>query len=224
MPHPETNLIDTFGYLYNVQFSERQRRPGETRRSSSYLKPEERPRVKEKGRTEMWRKAERKMRVGVGARRGAEEKTWRREAEKEVVLVHPPPPTTTDDRRSFARAGEAGCKVEKTVSITPGTHRRIICWGWVNCDLRSVMTCNNFLSLLSVSRQGRSPQRGEGFGDGGEKRKTGSWTQSKQMRGDVTCNVGSGNYSQINYWRIKARVNSAGWIQVLEVDYSRRPK
>lgn len=54
----------------------------------------------------------------------------------------------------------AGRKVEKTVSITPGTHRRIICWGWVNCDLRSVMTCNNFLSLLSGSRQVRSPQRG----------------------------------------------------------------
>lgn len=65
--------------------------------------------------------------------------------------------------------GEAGHKVEKTVSITPGTHRRIICWGWVNCDLRSVMTCNNFLSLLSVSRQGRSSQQGEGCRDVGHK-------------------------------------------------------
>lgn len=51
---------------------------------------------------------------------------------------------------------EAGCKVEKTVSITPGTHQRIIYPGWVNCDLRSGMICNNILSLLSVSRQGRS--------------------------------------------------------------------
>lgn len=51
---------------------------------------------------------------------------------------------------------EAVRKVEKTVSITPGTQQRIIYPGWVNCDLRSVMICNNFLSLLSVSRQGRS--------------------------------------------------------------------
>lgn len=68
------------------------------------------------------------------------------------------------------------------------------------------MTCNNFLSLLSVSRQGRSPQQGKGFRDG----KTGSWTQSKQMRGDILCNVRSGNYNQINYWCIKAIVNAVG--------------
>lgn len=158
-----------------------------------------------------------------GVKGGGREDVEKRGREGSCSCTSPLPPTT-DDRRGFARAGEAGCKVEKTVSITPGTHRRIICWGWVNCDLRSVMTCNNFLSLLSVSRQGRSPQQGEGFGDRGRKKETGSWTQSKQMRGDVTCNVGSGNYSQINYWRIKARVNAAGWMPVLEVDYSRRPK
>lgn len=39
------------------------------------------------------------------------------------------PPTPCGDTRCgfFDRAGEAGRKLEKTVSITPGTHRRIIC-------------------------------------------------------------------------------------------------
>lgn len=136
------------------------------------------------------------------------------------------PPLPHRDTRCgfFDRAGEAGRKVEKTVSITPGTHRRIICWGWVNCDLRSVMTCNNFLSLLSVSRRGRSPRQGEGCTDRREKRKkkrTGSWMQSKQMREDILCNVGSGNYNQINYWYIKAIVNAVGeyrcWCEITDV-------
>lgn len=116
------------------------------------------------------------------------------------------PPLKRDTWCGFDRAGEAGRKVEKTVSTTPGTHRRIICWGWVNCDLRSVMTCNNFLSLLSVTRRVRSPQQGEGC----RGRKTGSRAQSKQMRGDILCNVGSGHYNQINYRDIKAVVNAAG--------------
>lgn len=90
---------------------------------------------------------------------------------------------------------EAGRKVEKTVSITPGTHQRIICPGWVNCDLRSVMICNNFLSLLSVSRQGRSAVQAAACMGG----KTRKWMPSQQMRGDAACNVGSPNYNQINY-------------------------
>lgn len=90
---------------------------------------------------------------------------------------------------------EAGRKVEKTVSITPGTHQRIIYPAWVNCDLRSVMICNNFLSLLSVSRQGRSGMQAVACTGG----KTRKWTPSQQMRGDAACNVGSHNYNQINY-------------------------
>lgn len=91
-----------------------------------------------------------------------------------------------NERRGFGGAGEAGCKVEKTVSITPGTHRRIICWGWVNCDLRSVMTCNNFLSLLSVSRQGRSPQQGGGRRRQERAKENRGGGVGKQTRGDVT--------------------------------------
>ena len=40
--------------------------------------------------------------------------------------------------------------MDKTVSITPHACWRIICRGWVNCDLRSVMTCNNFLSVCQL--------------------------------------------------------------------------
>lgn len=47
------------------------------------------------------------------------------------------------------------------------------------------MTCNNFLSLLSVRRQGRSARQGKDCRD----RITGSWMQSKGMRGDISCNV-----------------------------------
>lgn len=90
---------------------------------------------------------------------------------------------------------EARCKMEKTVSITPGTHQRIIYQGWVNCDLRSVMICNNFLSLLSVSRQGRSAMQAAACTGG----KTRKWTPSQQMRGDAASNVGSHNHNQINY-------------------------
>lgn len=148
MPRPETNLIDTSSYLYNVQFSSRQCHPEEKYYSSPFWKPEERPRVKRKGgRKTKWRRGGR----GWG---------W----EEEVALRC----------RGSGGAGEAGRKVEKTVSITLGTHRRIICWGWVNCDLRSVMTCNNFLSLLSVNRQGRSPQQGGG-----------RWRQESRRKGGV---------------------------------------
>lgn len=50
------------------------------------------------------------------------------------------------------------------------------------------MTCNNFLSVLSVRRQGMSPQQGKDCKD----RQAGSWMQSKQMKADILCDVGSG--------------------------------
>lgn len=109
-------------------------------------------------------------------------------------------------------------KVEKTVSITPGTHQRIIYPRRVNCDLRSVMICNNFLSLLSVSRQGRSPRAGGGV-YGRENQNVNA------MRGDAVCNVGGGvggSYNQFNYRCVGVCV----WVETLQgsrdftVDYT----
>lgn len=51
------------------------------------------------------------------------------------------------------------------------------------------MTCNNFLSLLSVSRQGRSPQQGGGRRRqerAKENRGAGAGGAEKQTREDVT--------------------------------------
>lgn len=64
-------------------------------------------------------KGKKDEREDVGEKKG---RTWRRKEERKLFFY-----PTTDNCRGFDRAGEAGHKVEKTVSITPGTHRRIIC-------------------------------------------------------------------------------------------------
>lgn len=134
------------------------------------------------GRNKDVKKVERRKKKGerkdVRERKG----TWRRKEERKLFFC-------MDYWHDFDRAGEAGHKVEKTVSITPGTHWRIICWGWVNCDLRSVMTCNNFLSLLSVSRQGRSPQQGKGCRDVG--RNPNKWEGTNCVMWEATTTIKS---------------------------------
>lgn len=97
-------------------------------------------------------------------------------------------------------------KVETTVSITPGTHQRIIYPRWVNCDLRSVMICNNFLSLLSVSRQGRSPRAGGGV-YGRENQNVNAIQTNERGRG-VKC--GWGGQLQSNQLQVCRSVRMSG--------------
>lgn len=65
------------------------------------------------------RKEERNKDVKKAER--SQKETWRRKVERKSFFL------VTDNWGGFDGAGEAGHKVEETVSITPGTHRRIIC-------------------------------------------------------------------------------------------------